>query len=261
VNVRRFACWSFGAAALGGPAIAWSLGWHPTLPISTSPWLVAVTSIAASGGAIAMSAWFRLADIGDEVLRAGRPLTAAADELARIAERARREGVLVAAADPNVKVHPVLEAGFLLLLRDPDEGLLRASLEIEGEVIDRDRMGVRSAAAWMCRVGLALLPVAAATVAGVMASHVSTSVAIPTAVGGIALAIVLGFFLWHAVSGGLAQALERRNAEQTLMTEAMIQTMLAIRLGEDYRTVRARLARLLPDACEPETASSVRLAA
>ncbi len=75
------------------------------------------------------------------------------------------------------------------------------------------------------------------------------------------MTLTLGFFLWHAVSGGLAKALEQRNAEQALMTEAMIQTMLAIRIGEDYRTARARLARLLPDVGEPGAASSVRMAA
>jgi flagellar motor component MotA len=246
VNTRLLTIAVVVTSAAGGMVVARDAGWSLTLPAGTQAWIVGLGALAASGLALGLARVAGIPAMGRRLVAPPRPVGEAFEELADLAELARQDGLLPATADPRASRYPVLGAGFHLLMRDSDEKLVRSALAAEEEVECRRLEGARSIGAAVCRIGLLVLTAAAACAAVLLAARKNAPWAMPSAAAAGMFAVIVGFFLWTSLGGRLASALEARNAEDVLLADASVLTVLAIQDGSDRRATLDRLARLLP---------------
>jgi flagellar motor component MotA len=121
---------------------------------------------------------------------------------------------------------------------------------------------MRTAGASACRVGLGVLPLGAAIATVLLASWAGAPWGLTGTGAAVVLGVIASCFVWVCVGSKVAAELERRNAEDTLLADAALQTVLAIQCGADRRIALERLGRLLPEGMGgAEDAGSVREAA
>ncbi len=233
-------------AAAAAPALAATLGRPLTVPADTPAWIIVVVAGAAALLAIVLARALSLPDAARRLLAPRRPLEQVFADLADIAQIARDDGLLPAATDPRAAAHPMLVSGLHLLIRDPDERLVRSAIEAEEDRTTHQAGDTRALAAAACRWGSLAALLAGGSAAVLMTLRLSSpwSVASPAAVQ--LLGLVAGSIVWLCIGGRLAEALLRRNAESEVLAHAAKVAVLAVHARFDRDQTLARLSRLLP---------------
>lgn len=168
-------------------------------------------------------------------------------DLADLASIAREQGLLPAAVDPRTRSSPILSAGMHLIIRGSDEMLVRATLESQAEQSTRAVGDARAAAVGVVRALAVALGLAAAAGSVVMAAVADAPWILTAGSAAAVFFSVTGFFATRAVADALITRFLARNASETLATAASVETIMAIRAGEDREQTLRRLAALTPE--------------
>lgn len=211
------------------------------------PWWIGLgvgTSVAA---AFAVARMFGLHRQGERRVDAGQLIAT----LSEMADEVRAQGVLSVVASPMVRRSSLLRTGLHLLLRDPDQALVRSVLGAHAEAEAR-RIGVwRGLQLWAARMLVVLGAVGGLLAITLMVlnldspSLVSSRLGVVIGLGAMLLAIGL------AVTGPAISALSAAAAAQAFEAKVCEEAVLAIRDRADSMQMRARLERLMPSAAVP----------
>lgn len=237
------------------PLLAAAVGRPLTLPVQTPAWMVVTLAGAFVLLTIALAKLLDLPALARRLAAPRRPLEAVFADLADLAQLARDGGLLPAAADPRAAAHPMLISGLHLLIRDPDERLVRSAIEAEEDRLTHQSGDARALTAAACRAGLPAALIAGAGAALLLASRLEAPWTIAASSAAGAFGLILGSVVWLCVGGRVADALLRRNAEGEVLAHAAKVVVLAVHGRLDRDATLARLARLLPEAAEGGTAA------
>lgn len=232
--------------AVAAPLLAAALGRPLSLPADTPLWMVLGAAGAASLLAIAAARMLDLPALARRCVAPRSSLSESLADLADIAQIAKDDGLLPAAADPRAASHPLLVTGLYLLIRDPDERLVRSAMDAEEDRKLHHASEVRAGLARLCRWGVLTAMLAGGLVAILMALRADAPGMLTPPVATGLLTLVFGSLVWLCIGGRLADVLLQRNAQCELRTHAAKVAVLAVfeRLGRE--ATLSRLSRLLP---------------
>ena len=166
----------------------------------------------------------------------------------RLAEKARREGLLAMEEEADRIEDPFLRKGIQLVVDGTDPELVRNIMEIELTFIEeRHRRGqavFESLAAYAPAFGLV------GTLVGLvrMLSNLSDPATVGPAMALALLTTLYGALLAYLVFTPIAGKLRTKNEDEVMVREMMIEGVLSIQAGENPRIVEEKLRSFLPPA-------------
>lgn len=178
--------------------------------------------------------------------------------LAGIADQAKSHGVLAVVGTPPVRRNALLRTGLHLVLRDPDQALVRSVLGEQAESEARKAAATRGIQTLAARVLAVLGVVGGLAAVAIMTLHAQAPGAVPAAVaaiiglGAVCLALAL------TVTGPAVSALRAAAAVQAFEARVHEEAVLAIRDHADAAQTRIRLERLTPSAAPQAAAERQR---
>lgn len=208
----------------------------------------------------------------DELLQGVRLLRVAAGQhhfnpeeliglVVRLAEKARREGLLAMEEEADRLKDPFLRKGIQLVVDGTDPELVRNILDIELTFIEeRHRRGqaiFESLAAYAPAFGMIGTLVGLIRMLGKLDDPATVGPAMALAL----LTTLYGAILAYLVFSPVAGKLRVKNEDEVMMREMMIEGVLSIQAGENPRIVEEKLRSFLPPARRKRPGQGPRAAA
>lgn len=229
--------------------------WTLTSAPDLSPWWVGAGVLGSVAGAFGVAKVLGLHRLRQ---RPGLDIEALVNVLADMADQAKSQGVLAVAGSPQARHSSLLRAGLHLLLRDPDQELVRSVLGAQAEAEAR-RAGSRRG----IQILGARLLAALGVLGGIAAAIIMTLNVETAAVLSWPLAVVIGLgavllALGLTVTGPAVSSLRAAAATQAFEAKVYEEAVLAIRDQSNAAQTRARLERLMPSAAAQTTSGAER---
>jgi chemotaxis protein MotA len=174
-------------------------------------------------------------------------LTHVVDTFVKLADRARREGLLALEQEAS-SLEPFTRRGVQMVVDGSDPALVREILEADIEAMrERHKPG---AAFFEAMGGFAPTMGILGTVMGLV--HVLENLSEPDKLGPLIasafLATLYGIFFANAMFLPLGTKLKGKSAEEIHMKELIVEGVLAVQAGDNPRVVREKLEAFLPPA-------------
>ncbi|MBX7167706.1 MAG: MotA/TolQ/ExbB proton channel family protein [Pirellulales bacterium] len=183
-------------------------------------------------------------------------LEALAERIVRLAESARREGLLQLEERLLDDDHPTLQLGVRLAIDGTPTEVLEDIVRTECETAGRQQLATRSMLEQIGRMTPAFGLVGTLLGLIIMLGKMSD----PTAVGpGMAVALMTtlyGTLVANCLALPLAEKLTHVHRQEQLARELILRGVLALHAGEHPRVIEQRLCAFLP---EPPAATSLRI--
>ena len=166
----------------------------------------------------------------------------------RLAEKARREGLLSLEEEEEALTNPFMRKGIMLVVDGQDPDLIKGVLEIEMENIEKRHTSGRK----VLETGGELAPAFGlmGTVMGLI--QVLANLDKPDELGGkVSIAFVStlwGIMLANTIFKPIAKKLEVRSKEEVGNYEIMLEGILAVQAGENPRIIKEKLEGFLTPA-------------
>ncbi len=184
----------------------------------------------------------------------------AIDSLTKMADKARREGLLALEEEAKKITDPFLQKGVMLVVDGVDPSQVRAILDLEiRHMRDRHEKGINffaSAGGYAPTLGII------GTVMGLV--NVLKQLDEPSKLGAHIAAAFLAT-LWGIMSANLlwlplAGKLKAKSEEEAQFRHLLLEGILALQAGENPRLVREKLSAFLPPKSRPSEASTAQKA-